>query len=243
MRLRLRFGWYAIVAIVFVLGFFGIFSVPKDSSSALKMLGAIESWWEIHAAYPAVAAFALGLMIGTALLPELWIQVKPHVFPLKPQADITAGDAFKLLFSRSKLARKLVEEGMLTRAVMYESHLTEAQKIAGRLRVELADYIHNALTDARIRAWGRLDGGRPEQEIVFSEWSDVEIDFSPRTLESSPSWVCAYNRGSDPRGRKIAYVGIRFCRKQLLQEFPLRRFNFGRVRYVSFGENFEEIQI
>jgi hypothetical protein len=241
--MRWRLSWYALVGFGFVASFFFGVSMPKDWADAMIAIAPVEQWWNAHAAHPLLAAFFAGLAFGTVLIPELWIQINPHLFPLKPKPDIAAGDAFKLLFSRSKLARRLVKKGMLTRVVMYESHLTEPQKIAGRLRVELTDRIHNALADARIRAWGRLDGSRPEQEIVFTDWRDIEIDFSPRTLESSPSWVHAYKRGPDPGGRKVAYVGLRFNKAQLFREFPLRRFNFGRVSHVSFGKGFDEIPI
>ena len=241
--MRWRLIWYALVGVFFFASFFLGLSLPRTWTDAATAIAPIERWWSIHASHPLLAAFFAGLLLGTVLLPELWIQIKPHLFPLKPQADIAAGDAFMLLFSRSKLARNLVKKGMLTSAVMYESHLTEPQKIAGRLRVELDDRIHSALADARLRAWGRLDGGRPEQEIAVPEWSHIAIDFSPRTLESSPSWVHAYKRNQDPRGRQIAYVGLRFNKAQLLHEFPLRRFNFGRSTYVSFGKDFDEVPI
>jgi hypothetical protein len=226
--MRRRFLWYILIAVGYVASFFFGISIPKNWTDAVTDLAPIEQWWGAHAAHPLLSAFLAGLALGTVLLPELWIQIKPHLFPLNPKADIAAGDAFKLLFKRSKLAHRLVKNGMLTRVVMYESHLTEPQKIGGRLRVELSDLIHNALVNGIITAWGRTDGANPELKIIAPEWGDYEIDFSPRTLEDSPSWVCAYKRGNDPRGRRIGYVGIRFCKKEVFAEFPLRRFNFRR---------------
>ena len=240
---RIRFIWYGLVAVVFVLGFFGIWNAPKDWSSTMTAIAPLETWWTAHAAHPLLAAFGAGALLGTVLLPEVLLQLKPHIFPPVQKPDIAAGDAFKLLFSRSKIARHLVKNGMLTRAVISESHLTEPQKIAGRLRVELSDRIHNELATGKLLAWGRTDGPNPERMIAFTEWQDAEIDFSPRTLESSPTWVCAYKRGNDPRGRRIAFVGVRFCRAQLEREFPLRRLKLGRTKYVSFGKDFEEIAI
>jgi hypothetical protein len=239
---RFKFIWYGFLAVLFALSFFGIWNMPKDSASALKMLDALESWWDVRAAYPAVAAFALGLMFATVLLPEFWLQIKPHMFPPPRRADIAAGTAFMLLVERSKIAHDLVRGGTL-RPVQYESHLSEEEKIGSRLRVELSNLLHDALVNDTVTAWGRTDGANPEMQIPFTEWNRFEIDFSPRTLKDSPLWIHAYNRGNDPRGRRIGYVGIRFCKSQLLQAFPLRRLNFGRTTRVSFGKNFDEVEI
>jgi hypothetical protein len=221
--MRWRLLWYVVVVFGFVASFFFGVSMPKDMSSAMKIIAPIEEWWQIHAAHPSLSALFVGLAVGTVLLPELWIQLKPHIFPPRLVADISAGDAFKMLFADSKLASHLIKRKLLTRPVRYESHLTSQQIIDERLRVELADRVHNPLADGRLRAWGRLDGGRPESEIAFNEWSGIELDFSPRTLEASPSWVCAHKRENDPRGTRISYVGVRFSKTQLFREFPLRR--------------------
>jgi hypothetical protein len=226
--MRLRFLWYAFVVFGFVASFFFGVSLPKNLADAMTDIAPLEQWWNVHAAHPLLAAFFAGLAVGTVLLPEVWIQIKPHVFPASPRADIAAGEAFKLIFHKSKLADELVRKNLLTRVVMIESHLTEQQKIGGRLRVELADRIHSALASSKITAWGRIDGGNPEREIAFTEWEDAEIDFSPRTLDNSSLWVCAYKRGNDPRGRRIAFVGVRFCKDQLFRQFPLRRLSFRR---------------
>jgi hypothetical protein len=240
--MRIRFLWYVGLAVFFLLSFFGVFSMPKDYPSALKMLTTIETWWSAHAAHPVAAAFITGLAIGTALLPELWIQIKPHVFPSPKRPDIAAGTAFMLLFERSRIAHDLVEGGTL-KPVMYETHLSEQEKTGSRLRVELSRRLHDALANNTITAWGRTDGAKPEMQIAFTDWNNFEIDFSPRSLKDSPSWIHAYSRGSDPRGRRIGYVGIRFCKDQLLQEFPLRRLNLGKTTNVSLGKEFDEVKI
>ena len=166
--MRLRFTWYGIVGVGFLLSFFGIIQMPKDWNAAMTALAPIEAWWATHAVHPSLAAFFAGLLVGTILLPELWIEIKPHIFPPALEPDIAAGEAFKLLFESSKLAYDLVKSGTL-RPVQFESHLTEPQKIGSRLRVELADRIHNALADARIVAWGRADGSMPESQISFTD--------------------------------------------------------------------------
>ena len=222
-------------------GPFSIMGLVPFGAIGASTLGCVDQWLFKHAAHPTLFALVVGLALGTAIIPQIWGLIKPHLVQTIPQADITAGDAFKLLFWHSKLAYDLVQSGTL-RPVQFEAHLTESEKMGSRLRAELADRIHNALGSMRLTAWGRI-GDAPEMPIAYTEWQNTEIDFSPKTLRDSPSWSCAYTRGRDTGGRRITHAGIRFCKRQLLEEFPLKQFNFRRGGYVSLGKGFDEVQI
>jgi hypothetical protein len=243
MPLKARIAWGCFVGGCGLLAFFGLFSWPHDSAGVLRLLNTIDGLVFRPAAHTTMFALVIGVALGTIIIPEVWRVLRAHLFPPKPEADIAVGDAFITLFKRSRLACDLVKKGMLTQAVMYESHLTESEKIGGRLRVELSDRLHNALVSGAITAWGRTEGNNPEGKIEAKEWKEIEIDFSPRTLVDSSSWVCAYKRGNDPRGRGIGFVGIRFCKKELFSKFPLRQFSLRRARQVSLGKGFDEIPI
>ena len=83
--MRLKYLWYAVLAVFFILGFFGIWSMPKNLADAVNAVAPIEQWWSTHAAHPILAAFAVGLFFSTVLLPEGWRTFWNH---LRPQLNI-----------------------------------------------------------------------------------------------------------------------------------------------------------
>lgn len=105
---------------------------------------------------PSLAAFAFGLLISTVLLPELWLQIKPHLFPLKPRADTEGATIFKEIIAKSKRAKELIGTGKLTVPLRYESHLTGFGINEGRLEMQITDEFHDFLRSGEITVWGTM---------------------------------------------------------------------------------------
>src|SRR5947208_13104549 len=113
-RMRWKFLWYALVGALFIASFFFGLSLPKNWNAAVSTLAPVETWWAAHAALPSLAAFFLGLAVGTIFLPALWVQVRPHIFPLKLRPDVDGATAFKEVLAKSRRAKELVRPGKLT---------------------------------------------------------------------------------------------------------------------------------
>jgi hypothetical protein len=219
-----KFLWYALVAIGFVASFFFDLSIPKNWESTLSVLAPIETWWAAHATHPSLSALFVGLAVSTVLLPELWSQIRPHIFPPKLRPDVDGATAFKEIIAKSRRAKALIRTGQLTIPLRYESHLTGFEINEGRLKAQIADEFHDFLRSGEITAWGTPDGRKPHQEIKPEEWSEIEIDFNDRDMDSSPSHVHAVKRGNRASGSAFGYVWIRLCRKQVRGVFPLAWF-------------------
>jgi len=84
--MRFRYIWFVIVAVVFLLGFFGIWTMPKDWRSAIDVISPIESWWAAHSAHPILTAFLIGLAFSTLCLPEAIRIYREHF--TRPKLDI-----------------------------------------------------------------------------------------------------------------------------------------------------------
>ncbi len=220
MRIRWKWVWWAVVGVAWLAAFFGIVSLPKDWNSTLSWLAPAEQWWAVHTAHPTLAAFVTGLAVATVLLPELWSQIYPHLFPPKPKADIAGAAAIERILTRSKWAKKLVKNGQLTNKLMYESHLTANGIIEGRLQLRLMKELHDLLRAGDLIAWGTPDNRQPYQDIKPQEWSDLEIDTSDLERYQTHG-VHAIARRNQSSGLRYGYVWIKFCRKQIDREFPL----------------------
>ena len=190
-------------------------------NAAVSTLAPVETWWAAHAALPSLAAFFLGLAVGTIFLPALWVQVRPHIFPLKLRPDVDGATAFKEVLAKSRRAKELVRPGKLTVPVMYETHLTEFGVIEGRLKAQIADEFHDLLRQGDITAWGSPDGKKPHQKIKPEEWSEIAIDFDEQDMNYNPPHVHAVKRRNDGRGTVFGYVWVRLNRKQVRKAFPL----------------------
>jgi hypothetical protein len=83
--MRLRFIWYAVVIVGWLLSFFGILEMPKNWAATMTAFAPIEAWWDQHAAHPILAAFFAGLFFATVFLPEAWSHFWNY---LRPSLDI-----------------------------------------------------------------------------------------------------------------------------------------------------------
>jgi hypothetical protein len=221
---KLRFWYYALVTLCWVLAFFGFWTWPKSWEAAVSFLAPLETWWGGHAAHPTLAAFFLGLAAATIFIPELWRVARPHLFTEKFSKDISAAEGFNKIVSHSKRAKELVQKKLLTVPMMYESHLTPKGVMEARLRAKLADEIHDLLRAGDLTAWGTPDGRQPYQEITKEEWSDIKIDFEDPDANRDPPFVHAVKRKRGPSGTVFGYVWIQFCSKQLYRVYPLALF-------------------
>lgn len=221
MQNRWKLAYYSVVVSLGVATFFGLVSLPKDWGSILSWLTPLETWWAAHAAHPTLAAFVSGLAVGTIFLPELWSQVKPHLWAPKYRPDVDGATIFKEILAKSSRAKKLVCSGTLKTPLMYESHLTEAGIIEERLKQELDHEFHDLLRLGEITAWGSPDGKKPHQEIKPEEWSSIEISFDDQDMNYDPPHVHAIRRGNRSSGSQFGYLWVKFCRKQILTAFPL----------------------
>ena len=227
--MRWKLLWYLFVAIAFIATFFFDFSWPQNWRAALSALGPIETWWGAHAGHPILSAFFAGLLLGTVLLPELWLQLRPHLFPAKPRPNLDAGIAFKTILVRSREAKRFArkkenlkptrDQGWYPK--MHEQLFSEAEQINQRLKSHFDMRIHDLLRQGQIVAWGRPGRDMPEQEIRAEEWSYMALDFDRKTLENSLPIVHAWKHPNARGMHRFAYANIRFSSIQFYNEFPL----------------------
>ncbi len=216
--MRWKWIWWGTAAIVWLATFFGVISLPKDWESTLSWLTPIEQWWASHAAHPTLAAFITGLAIATVLLPELWSQIRPHLFPMEYEADISVIDAFNFILRRSKWAKR--EEKRQFEKASAKADKTDAKIFADTMvRVNLAQEFHNRLKKGKLKSWGRTFPDRPEDCIDRNEWENIWLDFSDAALRGDPNNSCAWLRNGQT-GQRIKFILIRVSKKQLLREFP-----------------------
>jgi hypothetical protein len=135
------------------------------------------------------------------------------------QPDINANDAFDLILTRSKWAKSHRHNWKSLPRVMYEKDRPEATVIDERLKAEFGREIHNKLRSGKITCWGRESfpnsGAHltPEKEIAADNWDQLVIR---GTEERQP--YARYEIGR--RAGDLAFVGLRFCKKQIGKEFP-----------------------
>src|SRR5215468_2190959 len=135
---KLRWLWYVCIALGFLATYFGLFEPPTTGKVTTTVVGSMEAWWGTHASHPIVSAFFVGLAVSTVFLPELWLHIKPILFPFKPRPDISAADSFLLILARSKLRRKYSRHWrQLAPAGHRESGQLESQNIKSRVEAAL----------------------------------------------------------------------------------------------------------
>jgi hypothetical protein len=71
MPTRFKIVWWLLLAAFTVAGFFGV-PLPKDWDSAKAWLTSIDNWIIHTARYPGLFALALGLVLGSVIIPEVW---------------------------------------------------------------------------------------------------------------------------------------------------------------------------
>lgn len=133
--------------------------------------------------------------------------------------DLEAAEGFLNIVSRSRLARKAIVQGLLKIPLMYESQLTEAGIVEGRLEKYLAGELLDRLRQGHVKVWGTPRDSHAEKEIEKEEWAKLELDFNERDLHSIPPHICAITQGM--RGGRLEYVAVRFSKRNLYREFPL----------------------
>ena len=218
---KLRWLWYACIALGFIATYFGLLEPAKTWKSTTMLVESMETWWSAHAVHPIASAFFAGLAVSTVLLPELCLHLKPVLFPFKPRPDISAADAFLLILARSKLRRKYAKHWkQLAPADRHESSQLESQNIKNRVEAALIRRLHTVLRSGDLKSWGCPPGGTEiEEEIPSEKWAAMEMLFEKRDVESGA--VHAWHSSADPLDRRLAYARIRFCKKQLTRIFPL----------------------
>jgi hypothetical protein len=212
--MRLKYIWYAVVGLFFLLSFFGVLTLPKDWAGTLGALASLERWWSSNAAYPAISAFLVGLAISTIFVPAAISLARDHLFPSKPKPDIGAAEAFNKLLLRSKLSRSLLANG-LSVPVMYESHLTPAGVIEARLKKQIESELWDSLRQGRVLAWGVPRNSRAEKEIEKDEWHHMNLELDDQIIDAPRPNVFSSSKNG------IQYHAIRFCQKNIFAEFPL----------------------
>src|SRR5215470_4694310 len=103
---RLRWLWYACVALGFLATYFDLPEPAKTWKSTTMLVESMETWWSAHAAHPIASAFFAALAGSTVLLSELCLHLKPVLFPFKPKPGISARESFLPNFAPNKLKRK-----------------------------------------------------------------------------------------------------------------------------------------
>jgi hypothetical protein len=215
MAIRPKYVWWCLVVVLGVLAFFNIFSWPKDSAAAMKMLNAIDEILFRPAAHPTMLALVVGLALGTVVIPEAWRVLREHTFPVKPRPNMDLRDAVDYLRVRSRWAIGRVYSAD-------DNHLLEE---------DIDGIIRDAATQGRIIIWGRpqapgtlaLFVQPTEIEIPSSEWPNLGFDLTTLVDDGVPNGVCTWD---------MANTGHRFCelrvnRAQIYREW--RRAFYGRL--------------
>lgn len=216
----IRWIWRLFVIALLALSYFGGVSIPRDWETTLSIIALIEAWWAQHAAHPLLAAFAMGLLVGTVLIPALWQQLRPHLFPDKLSPDIDAQDAFDLILSRSKWAKRQRRNWAMMPKAMYEKDRSQSDVIEGRLNQLFQREIRAWLRNEKLACWGSESTSAssihvtPEKPIEPQRWDEIEISFS-----RNPANAAYYATGS--RAGELAFVHLRFCKRQIRRQFPL----------------------
>lgn len=218
--MRWRIIWAICVATAAFVAYLFNFDWPPKFGVVVSALAQLESWWSAHAANPILSAFLVGVLLGTAFLPELWLQIRPHLLPLKIRPDLDGAEAFKTITLKSRRAKELVKGGLLTKPLGYESHLTELGVIEGRLRQQIENELHDLLRLGEITAFGTPDGKKPYEKIEPSNWSALSLDLSDIDRDGSPAMHAAkIDAGTGVMS--YGYVWIKFCSRELYREYPL----------------------
>jgi len=168
--MRLRYLWHALVAFLFILTFFGIFSMPKDWVSARELLTSVEAWWVSHAADPIASAFLIGLAFATIFIPEALSLLRDHLFPRHPRPDILALEAYWLIRKRSKWIRQQEKN--------WRKLPTELDNREGCVEQTLNTRLHTLLRQDDLKSWGCPHvGAEIEEPIPAEKWSTMEMKF------------------------------------------------------------------
>jgi hypothetical protein len=206
MGLKLKYLWYCVSLLGFVLSFFGI-SLPKDWGSALVFLAPIESWWTTHAGQPLLAAFFAGLFFGTVFLPEIWRVLRDHALPSEPRPDWDLRDAVNYLRIRSRwsIGRVYYSDD--------DDRLIEQ---------DIDEVLRDAASQEHISIWGR-----PTQtgvEALFSRGTEIKIPFPD--LQSMSLDLTTIDDGTAPNGAVLRaysqdqYRFLRVNRREIYNEWP-----------------------
>ena len=186
MVIKLKHVWYFVLTVLGVLAFFNVFSWPKDSQAAMKLLNAIDVVIFRPAAHPTMFALVVGLAIGTVFIPEIWRVVRDHNFPEEPKPNMDLQEAIDYLRIRSRWGLGRVHYSH------NESRLLEQ---------DIDEVIRDVATQGRIRIWGRpghdtVLGQPTEIEIPRAEWPNMTLDLT--TMEGgAPDGVCARAHAQD----------------------------------------------
>jgi hypothetical protein len=128
----------------------------------------------------------------------------------KLEPDIDAGAAFNQILTESEWRQ---EQLSLTRDTN--------NLVRNWLEVRLDNEIHKALVNSKLQSWGEeiLPNGAvaPERPIPADAWIKVEIIFGRIAIpRSQANW-----RVNLPYTGKMAWVAVKFSKKQLFELFPL----------------------
>jgi hypothetical protein len=207
MGLKPKYLWYCIPVIGFVLTFFFGISLPKDWASALSFMAPVETWWAVHAAHPLLAAFFVGLLFATVLLPEIWRVLRDHLLPSEPRPDWDLRDAADYLRVRSKWA------------IGHVYYCTGEDRL---LEQDIDEVFRDAASQGRISIWGRP--GQTGVEALFSRGTEIKIP-SP-DLQSMSLDLTTIDDDTAPNGAVLRaysqdqYRFLRVNRREIYREWP-----------------------
>jgi hypothetical protein len=158
---------------------------------------------------------AVGLTIGTVIIPEVWHLIKDHFFDNEGRPDWGMEEAIDYLIVRSRWSI---------------GRLYYCEKNDRLLLEDIDGILRDAAAQERVSIWGRPEnngvgamfGPATEIKIPHQEWPNLSIDLTTMDDVSVPKGVCARAHGQDQ------YCYLRVNKKQIFREWPaasyLRRF-------------------
>jgi hypothetical protein len=211
MRLEFKYIWWCVLAALGALAFFGVFSWPHDSKAAMTLLDKIDQAIFRPAAHPTMFALAVGLAIGTVLLPEIWRVVRDHAFPTKPHPNMDMARAIEYVRVRSRWAV----------GRPYYDKKREQIDLTGLLEEQIDTLIRDAAAQGRVTIWGRPPPAGifelpTEIEIKPSEWTEYPFDLTTMSDYDAPHGVAARDR----RIGEDRYWNLRVDSREVHREWP-----------------------
>jgi hypothetical protein len=198
MRFKPKYLWWAILAIVGGLSFFGIVSLPRDWGAAMKLLTSVDQWLFAHAAHPSLFALVIGLVLGTAIIPEAWNLLKTLIAPKSRQPNMKINVAVDYIVNDSATG---VEHGDALRLI--------SEKLA----------------TGELHAWGRREFIADQSKQYVAERRPIQTDYwelmalHPLTCFDDAKLMAQTITSPGPMGRND-YAGLMLCRDEVIRSFP-----------------------
>ena len=219
----MKYLWPVLPLALGILAFFDF--IPTNWTGTRALIENVDNWLSANAKYPALFALAVGIVLGTTIIPEVWASYRNHFWPPKEEGDYPAAEAFNDALYRSKWAKQRAKNWENLPAVPYETGLSQAEVIEKRLRQALNRTLHDELRAAQLVAFGRGGATNTMREIPRQEWDQILMDFGDRKLNSTlvsggPPNVCIWFKDAPSIGSsRIAYTHAHFSKRQFLAKY------------------------